>query len=108
MARVYEAADEDTGSLPIVRGADPPGAPIVGRHREFEELRGALAGAVNGHSLLACVTGEAGVGKTSLVDSFIREEAETTADVCVARSRCSERFGESDSVHCRLSICSVT
>jgi DNA-binding NarL/FixJ family response regulator len=42
---------------------------LVGRHAEQERLRDAVERASHGHGLLLLVAGEAGVGKTSLVES---------------------------------------
>ncbi len=41
------------------------------------------------------VTGEAGIGKTTLLDRFV-EEVESAGGVCVARGQCLEQYGEGE------------
>ena len=59
--------------------AEPPGppasalAPMVGREPALEALRGYLRQAVQGQRQVVLVTGEAGIGKTTLVDAFQRQ-----------------------------------
>jgi DNA-binding CsgD family transcriptional regulator len=48
--------------------AIPPAAPLYGRDGEIEALRGALAAAISGRGRLVLVAGEAGIGKTALVE----------------------------------------
>lgn len=51
----------------------PARFPFVGRRRELELLRGKLETTVAGRGSLVMVAGEAGIGKTSLVQEFIGE-----------------------------------
>src|SRR5947208_4112602 len=51
-------------------------AVFVGRHDELEELRAGLEDAVAGHGRSFLVVGEAGIGKTRLVEELAREAAE--------------------------------
>ena len=48
-------------------------SPIVGREREQAELRQILDEAIAGHGSLVLISGEAGIGKTTLVDDLIQE-----------------------------------
>lgn len=48
------------------------GAPLVGRHAEWERSLAAWQEAAAGHTLLLLVTGEAGLGKTRLVEELER------------------------------------
>jgi DNA-binding SARP family transcriptional activator/class 3 adenylate cyclase/predicted ATPase len=48
------------------------GAPLVGRHAEWERCLAAWQEAAAGHTLLLLVTGEAGLGKTRLVEELER------------------------------------
>ena len=53
-------------------GVPPPAAPFVGRAKELAELQNRLNAAVTGESQLVLVEGEAGVGKTRLVEELER------------------------------------
>src|SRR3989442_14996419 len=52
------------------------GAVFIGRHRELAELRAGLEDAVTGRGRFFLVVGEAGIGKTRLVEELAREAAE--------------------------------
>jgi tetratricopeptide (TPR) repeat protein len=64
----------------------------VGREAERSALFGAYARVTNGASLLVAVTGEAGIGKSTLTEDFLREIASAADRPIVARGRCSERL----------------
>ncbi|HVO23301.1 MAG TPA: AAA family ATPase [Candidatus Margulisiibacteriota bacterium] len=83
-------------------GAAPPRAPaaaaeaaMVGREQDLAKLRAGLARAVAGTPTILFVTGEAGVGKTTLLERFI-EEVDAAGDICVARGQCLEQYGEGE------------
>ena len=63
----------------------------VGREKERAELQSGFASALAGRGLLLCVTGEPGIGKTSLVEDFLAELAAEGRST-IARGRCSERL----------------
>src|SRR5438105_1338089 len=44
---------------------------LVGRHQEMDALRAAIVEAERGHGSFICVTGEAGIGKTTLVETVM-------------------------------------
>ncbi|HVD50644.1 MAG TPA: AAA family ATPase [Candidatus Udaeobacter sp.] len=60
--------------LQIVEGSDVPLA-FVGRSDELARLRDAFGRAKGGRATLALVTGEAGIGKSRLVEEFVRSAA---------------------------------
>jgi len=64
---------------------------VVGRDREIEALLAALRSARDHRRTTVFVTGEAGVGKTTLVDAFL-ETAGTRASL-VGRGACVEQYG---------------
>jgi serine/threonine protein kinase/tetratricopeptide (TPR) repeat protein len=64
----------------------------VGREKERAELRRAFESAVAGQGLFLCVTGEPGIGKTTLVEDFLGELVATGHPCALARGRCSERL----------------
>src|ERR1700761_8569309 len=51
----------------------PSASGLVGRGAEMEALHQAMADAVQGDRQILFVTGEVGIGKTSLVDAFCRQ-----------------------------------
>jgi predicted ATPase len=76
-------------------GAQPAGLasrPTVGRHQELAALSRGFEEASAGSGLLMCVTGEAGLGKTTLVESFLGDLTSHGRTLCLARGRCSERL----------------
>jgi predicted ATPase len=94
-AEVDAALTEMTGS-----GAAQPGGPApvpgrqptVGRREEREALHSGFESAAAGHGLVLCVTGEPGLGKTTLIEDFLHELADGGRRFSLARGRCSERL----------------
>src|SRR5262249_37289117 len=64
----------------------------VGREKERAELGRAFESAAAGQGLFLCVTGEPGIGKTTLVEDFLGEVAAAGRPCALARGRCSERL----------------
>ena len=65
---------------------------LVGRDAPLAELSQRLSSVLNGHRQIVFVTGEGGIGKTTLLDAFERESLRG-AGVRVARGQCVEGFG---------------
>src|SRR5215813_5045796 len=65
---------------------------IVGRKTALAELGACLASALRGQRQLVFVTGEAGIGKTTLVDAF-HQQASFQPNLRIARGQCVEGFG---------------
>ena len=65
---------------------------VVGRAEPEEAMSEVLATAVAGHGRLLCVTGEPGMGKTTLVEDFLRKLSTDEYPYLIARGRCSERL----------------
>jgi predicted ATPase len=70
----------------------PGRPPVVGRQQERAALHAAFEEAAAGRGLLLCVTGEPGLGKTTLVERFLDELAAGGRSWTLARGRCSERL----------------
>src|SRR5215475_8030728 len=65
---------------------------LVGRRAALEQLDLHLKNALRGRRQLVFVTGEAGIGKTTLIDAFLREIA-FRPNLRIARGQCIEGFG---------------
>ena len=86
------------------RGTPPPiPAPVsgkcstrmLGRQAELVRMRGWLDRALAGERQIAFVTGEAGIGKTTLVQALLEQAAESGA-VKMGRGQCLEHYGASE------------
>ncbi|MEO5590607.1 MAG: protein kinase, partial [Gemmatimonadaceae bacterium] len=82
------AAPEETGSTSV---SAPGRGEIVGRELEKQTLRHEWSVAVGGRATMVCISGEPGIGKTTLVSDFLVELARASSHV-VASGRCSERL----------------
>ena len=67
----------------------------VGREQSLEQLDLAFESVRQGRGLLLCVSGEAGIGKTTLVETYLEKVRAQEASF-VARGRCSERLAGGD------------
>src|SRR5215470_10097486 len=65
---------------------------VLGRETELYEMGKWLNRALAGNRQVVFVTGEAGIGKTSLVEAFL-EEADKLPGIRVARGQCLEHYG---------------
>lgn len=70
-------------------------APLVGRQRQLEQLLAAVERARSGVRQLVLVSGEAGIGKTSLVEAALHLLS-GSADLRVARGQCIAQHGASE------------
>jgi predicted ATPase len=100
--RLRPTAAEVDAALTELAGPDGPrsGAagpanaprPTVGRRQELQALHDAFAAAAAGRGSLLCVVGDAGLGKTTLVETFLDELAASGVPHGLARGACSERL----------------
>ena len=79
------------------REAPPPltAGPLVGRQGEVAALEGWFQRAAHGTRQLVFVNGEAGVGKTTVVELFLARLA-AGSGVWTARGQCVEHYGEGE------------
>jgi len=70
----------------------PERTKIVGRDRPLRDLQACLGRALGGQRQIVFITGEMGIGKTTLVDEFQRQAA-TGATILIARGQCVEGYG---------------
>ena len=71
--------------------AAPVRGETVGRELEKTALREDYTEALSGRARMVCVSGEPGIGKTTLVEDFLSELARGPSHL-TARGRCSERL----------------
>ena len=65
---------------------------VVARESEAAELMESFNTSISEHGLLHAVVGEAGLGKTSLVESFLRGVVRRAEGAHLSTGRCSERL----------------
>jgi tetratricopeptide (TPR) repeat protein len=105
-ASVHEMADALRGlrasltgqwaGVPIIYDKDlieSPAAAFVGRDPELKRLDGFLDQAVAGTGRVVFITGEPGIGKTSLSDAFLRRARSRHPTLLISRGRCVEQYG---------------
>jgi DNA-binding winged helix-turn-helix (wHTH) protein/predicted ATPase len=84
--------------LPIVEHPSLEGrddtqpASLIERERELAELRDAYEQALRNRRQQVFITGEPGIGKTTLIDAFLDELA-ARGGVWIARGQCIEQYG---------------
>ena len=74
--------------------ADRNVSKLVGRDEELSQLAAYLSETFDGRSGLVFVSGDAGMGKTRLVDEFVQRMAAKQNGITVVRTQCVETFGE--------------
>ena len=88
----FVAAVTDERTAPPAVAALGAARDMVGRQEGLGRLDGYLQAALGGQRQLVFVTGEAGIGKTTLVDAF-QQEAAGRPGLRIARGQCLEGFG---------------
>jgi DNA-binding winged helix-turn-helix (wHTH) protein/tetratricopeptide (TPR) repeat protein len=96
-------------AAPLAPEPEADSSRVFGREREIDVLRRALALARAGKRQLVFVTGEPGIGKTSLIDAFVAEIAAQEADshlrgpdagsdvpLLLGRGQCIEQYGHAE------------
>src|SRR5262249_30080365 len=70
-----------------------PPAHLVGREADLAHLNALLGQAAEGTRQIAFVTGEAGIGKTAVIQAFLASVAGRTGDLCIAMGQCVRLHG---------------
>ena len=70
-------------------------AGVLGREAELAKMRGWLDRAIAGERQTVFITGEAGIGKTTVVQAFL-EQAGQIPGILVVRGQCLEHFGSGE------------
>ena len=83
---------QDRATTPWATEARKPEL-LVGRERELAMLEGSLTQTLNGSGRVVFITGEAGIGKTSLSDEFGRRIRSLHPACIFSRGRCLEQYG---------------
>jgi len=76
--------------LPTIGGVRVVGDDLVGRTRELEQLDALLDRVASGHASIVVVTGEAGIGKTALLDALALRAGDRGFAVAVGRCAAGE------------------
>jgi len=84
--------DVVVGSANLATGTTKTTMKMVGRDTALAELHNSLHRTLRGQRQVIFVTGEAGIGKTTLVDAF-HQQAARNHTLRVARGQCVEGFG---------------
>ena len=91
-----DVAPQDAAAAPPAApsGADAP--LLVGRERQLETLQEWLVQARQGQRRIGVVSGEVGIGKSSLVDAFVAAALREPGAIHVAAGACVEQYGEAE------------
>ncbi|HLK10843.1 MAG TPA: AAA family ATPase [Candidatus Binatia bacterium] len=85
---------DPVAARPRSGGPVPEATPIVGRAGDLAILHGTFARAAAGSRRIVLVTGEAGIGKTTLIERFVAEVAR--GGTAAAWGQCLEQYGEGE------------
>jgi DNA-binding winged helix-turn-helix (wHTH) protein len=77
-------------------GTEAASSDIVARDAERRQLRAAYDLACKGRGNIVFINGDVGIGKTALVELFLRDLRHNNHTCHIARSRCSESLTESE------------
>lgn len=82
-------------------GPQLPAPTLVGRDEQLAQLHRWLERALSGERQVVFVTGEPGIGKTSIIETFVHQvgtqrAAARAGDVWVAHGQCIQHYGEGE------------
>jgi predicted ATPase/DNA-binding winged helix-turn-helix (wHTH) protein len=93
IGQIAESRKTQAISNPPLRVASPQG--VVGRDEALSRMRTWLGKMLGGERQIVFVTGEAGIGKTALVDTFARSIA-SDRSIRIGLGQCLEQYGTSE------------
>jgi serine/threonine protein kinase/predicted ATPase len=96
LALVHDSNIATALSAVTVSRRAPAAANVVGRDQELDALHHEFQRAERGNARLVFVSGEVGVGKTTLVEAFAQQLDDRGDPVRIGRGRCSERLAGSE------------
>jgi DNA-binding winged helix-turn-helix (wHTH) protein/predicted ATPase len=88
-----KAAPSASVATPEADAVPSTARPLSGRDAERSELDRALAEALTGRRRVVFLSGEAGIGKTALLDAFLRDAARGTEPLWITRGQCVAQYG---------------
>lgn len=96
VARVTESTEAKNGFAhqPEAPGRRVPDPAFIDREEEMHRLQAVLQSAAAGQRQVVCVSGGAGIGKTALVDAFVR--GNSSPSITVAHGQCVEALGRKE------------
>src|SRR5262245_60630219 len=89
------AKDQRISTSTLALRADYLPRGVVGRDETLSRMRSWLEKMLRGERQIVFVTGEAGIGKTALVDTFVRSVA-SDRSLRIGRGQCLEQYGTSE------------
>src|SRR6185437_10294874 len=94
-AKKFGATPNIPTAIPQAVSAPTPAQEVLGRQAELAIMRGWLEQAMRGERQTVFVTGEPGIGKTTIVQAFL-EQRSRDSGVLVARGQCLEHYGSGE------------
>src|SRR4029453_13305468 len=88
------SVDADVHPLTTAARAVEPAVRFVGREAELRRLHEALRKARQGERQLVFITGEAGIGKTTLLEEFLCSSVSAGSDLHVLQGQCIQQHGQ--------------
>jgi DNA-binding winged helix-turn-helix (wHTH) protein/predicted ATPase len=92
IGRIIDSEQVSRSQDNFYSGAYPVFSDVVGREQPLARLQRWLRRAKRGERQIGFITGEAGIGKTSLIDAFVRT-IPIDGSIRVGRGQCLEQYG---------------
>jgi DNA-binding winged helix-turn-helix (wHTH) protein/tetratricopeptide (TPR) repeat protein len=93
LPKVTEASVPDDGKLePKAPVSSAPSPELIGRDQELSSLERLMTAALRGKRQMVFIAGEAGIGKTALLQAFL-DNISAAGDARVVCGHCVEQFG---------------